>query len=48
MEAKKKTKLDLIDDATLIVVIDIGKRKHHARYIDLRGYEVGKVLSLTL
>lgn len=45
MKAKKKAKLDLIDEDTLIVGIDIGKRKHHARFINLRGYELGKVFS---
>jgi transposase len=47
MKAKKKAKLDLIDEGTLIVGIDIGKRKHHARFINLRGYELGKVFSFT-
>ena len=47
MKSKKKAKLDLIDDDTLIVGIDIGKRKHHARFINLRGYELGKVFSFT-
>ena len=47
MKANKKAKLDLIDDNTLIVGIDIGKRKHHARFINLRGYELGKVFSFT-
>jgi len=47
MKAKKKAKLDLIDDDTLIAGIDIGKRKHHARFINLRGYELGKVFSFT-
>ena len=47
MKAKKKAKLDLIDDSTLIVGIDIGKRKHHARFINLRGYELGRVFSFT-
>jgi len=47
MKAKKKAKLDLIDENTLIVGIDIGKRKHHARFINLRGYELGKVFSFT-
>jgi transposase len=45
MKAKKKAKLDLIDEETLIVGIDIGKKKHHARFINLRGYELGKVFS---
>jgi len=45
MKAKKKAKLDLIDENTLIVGIDIGKRKHHARFINLRGYELAKVFS---
>ncbi|MCL4378111.1 MAG: IS110 family transposase [Actinobacteria bacterium] len=45
MKAKKKAKLDLIDKDTLIVGIDIGKRKHYARFINLRGYELGKVFS---
>lgn len=47
MKAKKKAKLDLIDEDTLIVGIDIGKRKHHARFINLRGYELGKVFSFS-
>ncbi len=45
MKAKKKAKLDLIDANTLIVGIDIGKKKHYARFINLRGYELGKVFS---
>jgi transposase len=45
MKAKKKAKLDLIDEKTLIVGIDIGKRKHYARFINLRGYELTKVFS---
>lgn len=45
MKAKKKAKLDLVDDGTLIVGIDIGKRKHYARFINLRGYELGKVIN---
>ena len=47
MKTKKKAKLDLIDDSTLIVGIDIGKKKHYARFINLRGYELGKVFSFT-
>lgn len=45
MKEKKKAKLDLIDEGTLIVGIDIGKRKHYARFINLRGYELAKVFS---
>jgi len=45
VKAKKRAKLDLIDENTLIVGIDIGKKKHYARFINLRGYELGKVFS---
>ena len=45
MKTKKKAKLGLIDENTLIIAIDIGKRKHHTRFINLRGYELGKVFS---
>ncbi|MHB8276271.1 MAG: hypothetical protein ACYDIA_01270 [Candidatus Humimicrobiaceae bacterium] len=37
MKAKKKAKLDLIDDDTLIVGIDVGKRNHYARFIILKS-----------
>ena len=40
-----KAKLDLIDENTLIAGIDIGKRKHYLRFINLRGYELGKVIT---
>ena len=47
MKAKKKAKLDLIDDDTLIVGIDVGKRNHYARFINVRGYEIGKGFSFS-
>lgn len=45
MKAKKKAKLDLVDEDTLIVGVDVGKKKHYCRFINLRGYEIGKVFS---
>jgi len=36
MKAKKKAKLDLIDEKTLIEGIDVGKKKHYCRFINLR------------
>ena len=45
MKAKKKAKLDLIGKDTLIAGIDVGKKKHYCRFINLRGYEIGKVFS---
>ena len=47
MKAKKKAKLDLIDESTLIAGIDVGKKKHFARFINVRGYEIGKVFSFS-
>lgn len=47
MKAKKKAKLDLISDDTLVVGVDVGKRKHYARFINSRGYELGKVFSFS-
>ena len=45
MKEKKKQRLDQITSHTLIAGIDIGKRKHYMRFIDQRGYELGKVFS---
>ena len=45
MKAKKKAKLDINDKGTLIAGIDVGKKKHYCRFINLRGYEIGKVFS---
>jgi transposase len=45
MKVKKRQKLDQITGGTLIAGIDIGKRKHYLRFIDQRGYELGKVFS---
>lgn len=45
MKEKKKEKLDQITGDTLIAGIDIGKRKHYLRFINQRGYELGKVFS---
>jgi len=42
MKAKKKKKLDLIGDDTLVVGVDIGKKNHYCRFINVRGYEIGK------
>ena len=47
MKAKKKAKLDLIGDDTLVVGIDIGKRNHYCRFINVRGYEIGKGFSFS-
>ena len=47
MKAKKKAKLDLVDDNTLVVGIDIGKRNHYCRFINVRGYEIGKGFSFS-
>jgi transposase len=47
MKAKKKAKLDLVDDDTLVVGIDIGKRNHYCRFINVRGYEIGKGFSFS-
>jgi len=45
MKEKKRQKLDQITSDTLIAGIDIGKRKHYLRFINQRGYELGKVFS---
>lgn len=45
MKEKKRQKLDQITGDTLIAGIDIGKRKHYVRFINQRGYELGKVFS---
>jgi len=45
MKAKKRQKQDKITGGTLIAGIDIGKRKHYIRFINQRGYEMGKVYS---
>lgn len=45
MKEKKKAKLDQITGDTLIAGMDIGKRKHYLRFINQRGYELGKVFS---
>ena len=47
MKAKKKAKLDLIGDDTLVVGIDVGKRNHYCRFINVRGYEIGKGFSFS-
>jgi len=47
MKAKKKAKLDLVDDDTLVVEIDVGKRNHYCRFINVRGYEIGKGFSFS-
>jgi len=47
MKAKKKKKLDLIGDDTLVVGVDVGKRNHYCRFINVRGYEIGKVFSFS-
>jgi len=47
MKAKKKARLDLIGDDTLVVGIDIGKRNHYCRFINVRGYEIGKGFSFS-
>jgi len=35
MKAKKKVKLDLINEDTLVGGVDVGKRKHYARFITI-------------
>jgi len=47
MKAKKKAKLDLVSDDTLVVGIDVGKRNHYCRFINVRGYEIGKGFSFS-
>ncbi|MFZ3106725.1 MAG: IS110 family transposase [Candidatus Hydromicrobium sp.] len=47
MKAKKKAKLDLIGDDTLVVGVDVGKRNHYCRFINVRGYEIGKGFSFS-
>ncbi len=47
MKAKKKAKLDLIGDDTLVAGIDVGKRNHYCRFINVRGYEIGKGFSFS-
>ena len=47
MKAKKKAKLDLIGDDTLIVGVDVGKKNHYCRFINVRGYEIGKGFSFS-
>ena len=47
MKAKKKAKLDLVDDDTLVVGVDVGKRNHYCRFINVIGYEICKGFSFS-
>jgi transposase len=47
MDFKRNEKLDQIHFGTLIVGVDIGKKKHVARAVDDRGKELAKPLSFT-
>ena len=47
MKEKKKAKLDKVSEDALIAGIDIGKRKHYCRFINSKGYELGKVFSFS-
>lgn len=47
MKAKKKAKLDLIGDDTLVAGIDVGKKNNYCRFINVRGYEIGRGFSFS-
>jgi len=47
MKAKKKAKLDLIGDDTLVVGVDVGKRNNYCGFINVRGYEIGTGFSFS-
>jgi hypothetical protein len=42
MDFNRNKKMDQIHDTTLIVGVDIGKKKHVARAVDDRGKELAK------